>query len=183
MNVTTFHADPAKIRALRVHGPLLLTLGFLCFPLFGNLFRGFKNLFQSPGISPGIADHWTAGDYLIVDYLTGALWVLVLLIENLLHVHPRMIARVYLRLDRDGLTQSSRFWTRRWPWRDLPAFTRFTHETKQSSPSIAFHLPGQDPDSLRKGDILDQYEAPLEEIAATLNDYRERALRAARAAE
>ena len=148
----------------------------LTFPLMTTLFRYFKSVDNAPGLT----DYWVAaGDDIIQDFRMAVIMLIILLALDLLQAHPRLIARVYLRLDRDGLTQSGRFRTRRWPWRDLPAFT---HEANQSPPNIAFHLPGQDPDSLRKGEILDEYEAPLDEIAARLNEYRERALNAARAA-
>jgi len=179
VNVTTYHADPAKIQG-RLLGPIPTTLVMLSFPLITTLFRYFKGVDDAHGLT----DYWVAaGDDIIQDFRMAIIMLIILLALDLLQAHPRLIARVHLRLDRDGLTQSGRFRTRRWPWRDLPAFTRFTHEANQTPPNIAFHLPGQDPDSLRKGEILDQYEAPLDEIAATLNEYRERALREARAAE
>ena len=75
-------------------------------------------------------------------------------------------ARNLLSVDRHGLSLMRRGRTRRWRWADISPvrlegrFASFTVETGQSGSEER---------------ILDIYPTPLAEIAARINDYRERA--------
>ena len=88
-----------------------------------------------------------------------------------------------LQLDEVGLTYKRAGQRGAWPWRDISAFTI---ARGWGGPCIEFAVSGDDgrwrTAPLRRtkagltGTIPDIWDAPLEDIAATLNEYRERAL-------
>ncbi len=96
------------------------------------------------------------------------------------------IPKRWLQLDDEGLTYAEgRTRTRRWRWDELSAFRPWRRWTVLR---IAFVVTGQSNRSVRLArkldlprqgllvQIEDVYDTPIDEIAAALNDYRERAL-------
>ncbi|NNG05323.1 MAG: hypothetical protein HKM95_14660 [Inquilinus sp.] len=94
--------------------------------------------------------------------------------------------RDYLQVDEDGLLYMRRGESRYWAWRALPAFKPIN-----SFRQIQFVLPGpgtiaekRDPwihEMTPDGPVVaisDIYDTPFDEIATTLNEYRDRALAA-----
>jgi hypothetical protein len=96
-----------------------------------------------------------------------------------------------LRLDADGLAYLRAGKSLRWPWGDVSAFDLRLASSKRllgRRRFITFAAPGNDwtwhlvryvyalPKHPPLFIIEDVYESPLDEIAATLNEYRERAL-------
>lgn len=94
--------------------------------------------------------------------------------------------RNFMALDDTGLTYMRLGLGQRWQWRDLPQFT--LTDRPHGVRIIEFRPPwsgGWRPwvvwivsGSYRPGmtRVTDEYDTPLDEIAATLNEYRERAL-------
>jgi len=87
----------------------------------------------------------------------------------------------FLRLDDDGVTHVS--WGRvlNWRWSDLPAFEiRGSEKFWSAPPRYRRIVIGKRAEAWRRfrlrPALRDDYDAPLDEIAATLNAYRERAL-------
>ncbi len=100
-------------------------------------------------------------------------------------LRDRLQAR--LSADQDGLAHSDGVSTRRWPWRDL---SRFEHVEREAGAYIRYRARSvswrtlSDMHLTRHGwefRIIDTYDAPLSDIAAKLNEYRDRALGGERA--
>lgn len=116
--------------------------------------------------------YWAAETGIIV--VAGGL-ILLLLEAIAVTSHPRVAARVFLRLDGKGLTLGGLFRRRRWFWYDLSAFE--LDKRRLSGPAVYFFFRGPGPHAaVASGQISDSYDRPLAEIAAKLNDYREQAL-------
>ncbi len=90
-----------------------------------------------------------------------------------------------LRLDDTSLTYACGERSFRWPWKDLESFklhqaTPFRSLTGIHHVRIALEDEGPASRFLRMwrepGMVLDAFDTPLEDIAAKLNDYRDRAL-------
>ncbi|MDJ0609465.1 MAG: hypothetical protein QNJ67_10855 [Kiloniellales bacterium] len=163
--VVTFRADPGKTTGWRfcfLYCAVACSLIWLGQVAVRHFYHGVP--WSSLWASDGNYLLWSGAGYVLFTLLFTAVAAIT---------DQRLLQRVYLRLDREGLTDSRMFKTRRWLWRDLPEFDL---EAKQFPPNIAFHWPGQKPDSPRKGMITDGYDAPLPEIVAMLNAFRERAL-------
>lgn len=119
-----------------------------------------------------LAAFWAADAGLIVA--AGCL-ILLLLAAGATPWHPRVAARLTLRLDGKGLTLGGLLRQRRWFWYDLSEFE--PDKGQLSRPAIYFFFRRQGPRAgVESGQIGDSYDAPLAEIAAKLNDYREQAL-------
>jgi len=162
----TFRADPAK-NVVRHRDYLLLWITVVSLPILGTFLW-----YLFPGVS--WTEFWSVkSDFFVMNGGVLLGYAVIQMVVWQVHSHPRLLARLYLRLDHDGFTDSRRFRSRRWAWCELPPFA---FEANELPPNIAFHWPGQKPGSLRKGEITDLYDAPLDEIAAKLNDYREKAL-------
>ncbi len=128
------------------------------------------------------------GRYLLAFDTFGAYWaqesgpilaagglILMLLAAIAAPLHPRVAARLCLRLDGKSLTLGGLFRRRRWFWYDLSEFE--LDKGQLSRPAIYFFFRGRAPHAgVESGRIGDIYDAPLDEIAARLNDYREQAL-------
>lgn len=102
-----------------------------------------------------------------------------------LSLRPGGARREFLRLDDEGLTYGNLFGAHRWPWHDLSAFA--LRRQSAANTYVTFALPGKTGWTVNqcpwerttrgpKVMIEDLYDTPLDEIAAKLNDYRERAL-------
>ena len=93
---------------------------------------------------------------------------------------PIGTSREFLRLDDEGLTYGNLFGAKHWPWRDLSAFALRGPASKNVH--ITFAVPGKPGWTVNRTDtkalIADIYDTPLEDIAANLNEYRDRALAA-----
>ncbi len=94
--------------------------------------------------------------------------------------------RNFLLLDQEGLTYTRERRSHRWPWRGLSAFDideaqRGRHRIEFSFPDtgvLSREVPGYSR-TTKAGAVVaieDAYGTPLDEIAAKLNEYRERAL-------
>ncbi len=92
--------------------------------------------------------------------------------------------REYLRLDDEGLTYGNLFGAHRWPWHDLSAFA--LRRQFAANTYVTFALPGKTGWTVNqcpwerttrgpKAMIEDIYDAPIDVIAAKLNEYRDRA--------
>ena len=88
--------------------------------------------------------------------------------------------REFLRLDDEGLTYGNLYGAKHWPWRDLSAFALRGRPGKNAH--VTFAVPGKPGWTVNqlgaKAMIEDIYDTPLEDIAAKLNEYRDRALAA-----
>jgi len=101
--------------------------------------------------------------------------ILLLLAVIAAPLHPRIAARLELRFDGKGLTLGGLFRRRRRFWYDLSAFE--LDPGQLSRPALYFFFRGPGPHgAVESGRIGDSYEAPLNKIAAKLNDYRKQAL-------
>ena len=118
---------------------------------------------------------------MVVLAVASILFVPVLVIDGYRRNAPE---RNFLQLDRDSLTYVRGGKSRHWPWSVLPAF-----KTILSYRQVRFVLPEGDAKPKRRDPwihevtpdgpvvaIRDIYDAPLEEIAARLNEYRDHAL-------
>lgn len=85
--------------------------------------------------------------------------------------------REFLRLDDGGLTFGNLFGAHHWRWRDLSAFA--LHGKAGKNVRVTFAVPGKLARSVNQIDkralIEDIYDTPLTDIAAKLNEFRERA--------
>jgi hypothetical protein len=125
--------------------------------------------------------------WIAIFALTGAVGATAMAVVTLLFGRS-------LRLDDAGLTYTRRPTSgrgsenRHWSWSELSAF----EHDDTGVPGIRFCLPKLDPEQARRDPWVQQvtpegalivvhdiYDAPLDEIAAKLNDYRDRALAAA----
>lgn len=106
------------------------------------------------------------------DWAHNVLRVVILLLSLLAAAGFFRLAlptRNSLTLDGESLTYTRGGSTGIWPWRELPAFTL---ERGLRGPRIKLSVPrGKGRLQL----IEDVWDTPLEEIAAKLNEYRERA--------
>jgi hypothetical protein len=134
------------------------------------------------------SDPWSlemAADLLVSLAIVGGL------IASVLIFRASAPARNVLRLDPAGLTYMRQGQRYAWPWRDVSAFE---HHRVAGGPligrrrAITFAAPGRDwtwrwlrwayglPAKPPAVVIQDMYDTPIDEIAPTLNAYRERAL-------
>jgi hypothetical protein len=100
------------------------------------------------------------------------------------HFRGEDTKRYRLKLDDEGLTYAREGRERRWPWRALSRFKPARHsslivfipsdEDEFRAPGLMINLLLGHPCPIEM--IKDIFDAPLDEIAAKLNDYRERAL-------
>lgn len=98
---------------------------------------------------------------------------------------PGGTGREFLALDDEGLTYGNLFGRNRWAWRDLSAFA--LRRPSEKVAYVTFGLPEKPGWTVNrcyseltavgeKAMIEDIYDRPLDEIAAKLNEYRDRAL-------
>jgi hypothetical protein len=120
--------------------------------------------------------------------LAIAIFAMVGTLVATMMVVATLLFRSSLRLDEVGLTYVRRQADRHWYWSEFSAF-----ECDSSGvPRIRFHLPDLDPEQARRDPwvqevtpagamvvVRDIYDAPLDEITAKLNEYREQTLAAA----
>lgn len=88
---------------------------------------------------------------------------------------PGAAKREFLKLGDEGLAYGNLFGVKHWPWRDLSAFAL---GRRAGSPIVTFSVAGKLARSVNqigtKALIEDIYDAPLTDIAAKLNEYRDR---------
>ncbi len=117
--------------------------------------------------------------------VSSLVMLLACVIVVALSLGPGGARREYLRLDDEGMTYGNLFGANRWPWRDLSAFA--LRRQSGANAYVTFALPGKTGWTVNqcpwertakgpKAMIEDIYDAPLDEIAAKLNEYRDRAL-------
>ncbi len=163
----------------RKHTVLLLLLLIM----FG--LSSFVQLISWSSRSGGVAEAWSQQpDMMWLNTVVVVLCVTVVAVV----LHPRTTANRFLQLDDEGLTYARGLLggRRRWRWQDLSAFKL---EGRPSYRLISFVMPGEvrwftwlspwvqgtSPEG-PKTMIEDIYDTPIGEIAAKLNEYRERAL-------
>ena len=143
----------------------------------------FSLLFLSVAVASVVED-----DTAIWNWFLASLFIACLAVSTVNAVHHfrgEDAKRYRLQLDGEGLSYTREGRERRWPWRALSRF-----KPARCSTLIVFIPPDEDeyrtlglPISLLLGHpspietITDIYDAPLDEIAAKLNEYRERDLR------
>ena len=155
-------------------GLLLVSLGFFLVSLGYLMLAVLKSLtLSSWEVQVGAELVWR-GFVVWGNALAAAIWFYLAL--------PR---HNQLQFDKDGLTYRRARHRSAWPWRDISAFTLVR---RWYGPRIEFTVnPRHDRGwgrhtNLRKtragltGAIPNIWDAPLDDIAATLNEYRERAL-------
>jgi hypothetical protein len=139
------------------------------------------------------ADGWWSDPWsleMAADLLIGATIVITLIASGLI-LRASTPARNVLRLEPAGLTYMRQGRCYAWPWRDLSAFEQHRlvgGPLIGQRRAITFAAPGKDwtwrwlrwayglPTKPPVVVIQDIYDTPVDDIAATLNTYRERAL-------
>ncbi len=181
MNSVRFSTGPSRRR-------LAVLVGLSLAALHGWLLYFW--VAYMPDISSSIDDR--AAIPMVLAILRPAAMVLGIAGSLLIAVEGYRIAgpgKNYLLLDQSGLSYMRRGKSRHWPWSMLPGF-----KTVLRYRQIQFVLPEGEIEPKRRGRwihevtpdgpvvaIQDIYDAPLDEIAAKLNEYRDRALGAASA--
>ncbi len=140
----------------------------------------FVGVLDGPGrdLSPSLT--WLPAAQAVLA-VAAVLLVPVLIVGQIRLAAPE---RNFLRIDETGLTFARFGKSRTWVWPELSPFER-----DHSFARIKFLLPDLEPERARrdrwvhevtpKGAMVvvrDIYDAPLDEITAKLNDYRDRAL-------
>ena len=149
--------------------------------LFGAMFivLGMLQLqhlvFRFPGIDPT----WTDAQVEDLAFsIINLILFLVCVVGVVMFLKPGGAGRAFLRLDDEGLTYGDYFGAKHWRWRDLSTFT--LHGRAGKNARVTFAVPGKPGWTVNQTDtkalIEDIYDAPLADIAAKLNEYRNRAL-------
>lgn len=111
-------------------------------------------------------------------FLAGLVLVTVSIIAAIVLSCRLPATKNQLSIHRHGLAITRRGRPHRWPWRDLSAFALSRKSGKEVI--VTFALPDKPGWTVNqwgpKAMIEDIYDAPLEEIAARLNEYRARAV-------
>ncbi len=149
--------------------------------VFGAMFivLGLLQLQQLAYRFPGMDPSWTDAQVENLSFSIVSLILLLVCVLGIMHfLKPGGAKREFIRLDGEGLTYGNLFGAHRWTWRDLSAFA-VSRRTKGDY-IITFAVPGKLGWTLNQTDtkalIEDIYDTPVGDIAAKLNEYRDRAL-------
>lgn len=168
MQTTTYHG---KLRFAWKDERLLLPFSFLNFLIGLNL--AFNRASGWPPFAAWGAYEITIFTLSVFAFVTAALGIRIALLPN------------SLQLDKDGLTYKRTGLRSAWPWRDISTFTLvrgWWRPRIEFTVSVRHDRGWRRYANLRKtkagwtGTIPNIWDTPLEDIAATLNEYRERAL-------